>query len=78
MLQELIELGIRDLGENRVNEIEQKAPMLKGDYTLHMIGHLQTNKVSRVLPYIDWIQSVDRERLISRIEFLLRFSLKTW
>lgn len=70
VLQELIEQGIRDLGENRVNEIEQKAPMLKGDYTLHMIGHLQTNKVSRVLPYIDWIQSVDRERLISRIEFL--------
>jgi pyridoxal phosphate enzyme (YggS family) len=67
-LQQLIDLGIKDLGENRVNEIEAKVPLLKGDFTMHLIGQLQTNKVARVLPHIDWIQSVDRERLINRIE----------
>ncbi len=69
-LQELIDLGVRDLGENRADEIVSKAPELKGDYELHMIGHLQTNKVARVLPHVKWIQSIDRQRLISRIEFL--------
>lgn len=67
-LQALIDLGIRDLGENRVQEIEQKAPLLKGDFTMHLIGHLQTNKVAKVLPLVQWIQSIDREHLITRIE----------
>lgn len=67
-LQELIDFGIKDLGENRSIEIEQKAPLLRGNFTLHMIGHLQTNKVARVVPWVKWIQSIDRERLISRIE----------
>ena len=69
-LQELINLGVKDLGENRVFEIEEKVPGLKGDFSMHMIGHLQTNKVSRVLPYVKWIQSIDRDRLVSRIENL--------
>ncbi|HEX3019070.1 MAG TPA: YggS family pyridoxal phosphate-dependent enzyme [Chitinispirillaceae bacterium] len=68
ILQKLIDLGCKDLGENRVQEIETKVPYLKGDFTMHMIGHLQTNKVSKVLPYIKWIQSIDREQLIEKIE----------
>lgn len=68
VLQELVDLGIKDLGENRVQEIEAKVPILRGDFTMHMIGHLQTNKVAKVLPYIKWIQSIDREQLISKIE----------
>lgn len=67
-IQALIDIGIKDIGENRVAEIEEKAPRLTGDYTMHMIGHLQTNKVNRVLPNVAWIQSIDRERLVSRIE----------
>jgi hypothetical protein len=67
-LQNLIDIGIADLGENRVQEIECKVTHLKGDFTIHLIGHLQTNKVSRVLPYIRWIHSIDRENLIDRIE----------
>jgi pyridoxal phosphate enzyme (YggS family) len=66
--QELINLGVSNIGENRVQEIVAKAPVLHGTYELHMIGHLQTNKVSAVLPYIHWLQSVDRVRLIERIE----------
>lgn len=71
-LQALIDLGVHDLGENRTSEILDKVPRLSGEFTMHMIGHLQTNKVGPVLPHIQWIQSVDRERLISRIEFLFK------
>jgi pyridoxal phosphate enzyme (YggS family) len=67
-VQALIDIGIHDLGENRVTEIEEKTPLLRGDFTMHMIGHLQTNKVGRVLPHVAWLQSIDRERLVSRIE----------
>jgi PLP dependent protein len=69
-IQAVIDLGVKDIGENRVGEIIEKAPLLHGDYTLHMIGHLQTNKVTPILPYIKWIQSIDRERLVSRMEYL--------
>ncbi len=69
-IQSLINLGVKDIGENRVSEIIEKVPRLHGDYILHLIGQLQTNKVAPVLPYVSWIQSIDRERLISRIEYL--------
>ncbi|MFP4163656.1 MAG: YggS family pyridoxal phosphate-dependent enzyme [Chitinispirillaceae bacterium] len=70
-LQDLIDLGVRDLGENRVQEIEEKVPQLRGEFTMHMIGHLQTNKAQKVLPLVEWIQSVDREKLILRLEKLI-------
>jgi pyridoxal phosphate enzyme (YggS family) len=68
--QRLIDLGVRDIGENRVQEIEEKAPLLSGDFTVHMIGHLQTNKAQKVWPLAGWIQSVDREKLVRRLESL--------
>lgn len=68
-VQALIDLGLRDIGENRVQEIAGKAPLLKGPFDLHMLGHLQTNKVAPLLPLVSWIQSIDRERVVSRIEF---------
>ena len=67
-VQALIELGLREFGESRVQEIVEKAPFLHGDFCLHMIGRFQTNKVTQALPYIDWIQSIDRERLIAALE----------
>jgi len=67
-VQRLIDLGVHDIGENRVQEIESKRPHLKGDFTMHMIGHLQTNKAQKVWPHVGWIQSIDRERLIERLE----------
>jgi len=69
-VQALIDLGVRDIGENRVQEIEAKAPLLSGDFTMHMIGHLQTNKAGKVWPLCGWIQSVDREKLVRRLEGL--------
>jgi pyridoxal phosphate enzyme (YggS family) len=67
-IQELIDLGVSNIGENRVQEIVAKAPVVHGAYELHMIGHLQTNKVAAVLPYIHWLQSIDSIRLIERVE----------
>jgi hypothetical protein len=66
--QAVIDLGIKDLGENRVQEIEQKRPFLKGDFSMHMIGHLQTNKAAKVFPLVDWIQSIDSVRLVDKID----------
>ena len=69
-VQKLIDMGVRDVGENRVQEIEAKAPLLTGNFTLHLIGHLQTNKAQKVWPLAEWIQSVDREKLARRLEAL--------
>jgi pyridoxal phosphate enzyme (YggS family) len=71
-LQALIDLGVRDIGENRVQEIQHKAPLLRGDVTLHMVGHLQSNKVGKVVPLVGWIQSVDSVRLLEKIETAAR------
>jgi len=68
--QSLIDLGVRDIGENRVQEIEEKVPKLVGDFTVHLIGSLQTNKAQKVWPLAGWIQSVDREKLVRRLEGL--------
>jgi PLP dependent protein len=58
--------GIRDLGENRVQELAEKRaayPPGEPGPTWHLIGHLQRNKVKRALELSDWIQSVDSIRL---------------
>ncbi|MBN2035852.1 MAG: YggS family pyridoxal phosphate-dependent enzyme [Chitinispirillaceae bacterium] len=67
-VQSLIDIGVREIGENRVQEMAAKAPGLKGDFILHMVGHLQTNKAGQALRFASWIQSIDSERLVSRIE----------
>jgi PLP dependent protein len=67
-VQALIDIGVKDIGENRVQEIIAKAPHLKGEFSLHMVGHLQTNKVASALRYASWIQSIDSLRIVDRIE----------
>ena len=60
----LVELGVTDIGENRVQEAARKHESLAGlDVTWHMIGHLQTNKVKDALRMFDLIHSVDSDRL---------------
>lgn len=68
VLQSVLDQGIQDIGENRVQEIVQKVPLLTGPKTVHMIGHLQSNKVSKVIPYCDWIHSIDSEKLLYRVD----------
>lgn len=67
-VQALIDTGHPDIGENRVQEIVQKVPNLYGNKTIHFIGHLQTNKVVTVVPMVDWIQSIDSERVARKVE----------
>jgi pyridoxal phosphate enzyme (YggS family) len=59
--------GQRIFGENRVQEILSKKDMLPADIEWHMIGHLQSNKVKQIVPYVSMIQSVDTSRLLSVI-----------
>ncbi len=68
VLQSVINTGHRDIGENRVQEIVQKVPILSGEKAIHMIGHLQTNKAAKVVPLVEWIHSIDSERLFYKVE----------
>lgn len=67
-IQEAYEAGQRCFGENKVQELIAKAPLLPSDIEWHLIGHLQTNKVRSVLPYVSLIQSVDSLRLLRTID----------
>lgn len=60
--------GERNFGENKVQEILQKAPRMPEDARFHMIGHLQRNKVRQVLPFVAMIHSVDSVRLALEIQ----------
>jgi PLP dependent protein len=56
--------GLRDIGENRVQELaEKRASLPDSGVAWHLIGHLQRNKVRRAIPLFDWIHSVDSARL---------------
>jgi len=66
-IQEVYDLGQKVFGENKVQELMEKYPLLPKDIQWHLIGHLQTNKVKYIAPFIDTIQSVDSEKLLSEI-----------
>lgn len=60
--------GQRSFGESRIQELEEKAPALPSDINWHFIGHLQTNKVRRLVGHATLIESVDSERLLDLID----------
>ena len=62
------EAGHRIFGENRVQELIEKQPLLPGDISWHMIGHLQTNKVKYIAEFVDMIHSVDSLKLALAID----------
>jgi pyridoxal phosphate enzyme (YggS family) len=64
---ELYEEGQRDFGENRVQELVDKQEALSKDIKWHMIGHLQTNKVKYIAPFIHLIHSVDSPKILKEI-----------
>jgi len=64
---ELYHLGQRDFGENYVQELVQKHEQLPKDIRWHFIGHLQSNKVKLIAPFVHLIQSVDSEKLLKEI-----------
>ena len=69
-VRELLDVGQRVFGENRVQEAEEKFPALKAEYPdleLHLIGPLQTNKTREAVALFDVIESVDREKLAATL-----------
>lgn len=67
MLQEIYDEGVRDFGENKVQEIQSKYEVLPKDIRWHMIGHLQRNKVKMIVDKACLIHSVDSYRLAEEI-----------
>lgn len=67
MLEEAYALGVRDFGENKVQELVDKAGQLPEDIRWHMIGHLQRNKVKYIIDKVYLIHSVDSLRLAEEI-----------
>jgi len=67
-IMEAYAAGQRMFGESRAQEFEPKAQQLPSDIEWHFIGHLQTNKVKHVVPYVACIQSIDSEHLLAAVD----------
>jgi len=67
MIEEAYNAGQLDFGENKVQELRDKPGQLPDDIRWHMIGHLQTNKVKYIAPFIHLIHSVDSLKLLKEI-----------
>lgn len=66
-LSEAYDAGQRAFGESRPQELKLKAEVMPHDVEWHMIGHLQTNKVKYIVPFVTLIESLDSERLAQEI-----------
>lgn len=66
-IEEAYAVGQRDFGENKVQELTDKSEVLPKDINWHMIGHLQTNKVKYIAPFVHLIHSLDSEKLAKEI-----------
>ncbi len=73
-IQAAIDAGLTDLGENRVQEAKSKKQLIDSKVRWHLVGHLQTNKAKAALDIFDLIHSVDRVRLMNRIQELAKLS----
>lgn len=67
MIQEAYDIGERIFGENKVQELAEKAEVLPKDINWHLIGHLQSNKVKYIAPFVSMIHSVDSLKLLIEI-----------
>lgn len=67
-MREAYEVGIRDFGENKVQEIQNKYPQFPSDVRWHLIGHLQRNKVKYIVDKVHLIHSLDSINLLMEIE----------
>ena len=67
MIMEAYHAGQRHFGENKIQEMTSKWETLPKDIQWHMIGHVQTNKVKYMAPYVSLIHGVDREKLLNEI-----------
>ncbi len=66
-IQLLYDLGQRDFGENYVQELIEKQPLLPEDIRWHFIGHLQSNKVKYIAPFVHLIHGIDSKSLLKEV-----------
>ena len=66
-VEQMYALGHKDFGENYVQELVDKQAQLPSDINWHFIGHLQSNKVKYIAPFVHLIQGVDTEKLLAEI-----------
>ena len=67
MMREAIDLGVNEIGENRIQEASEKYSVLDRQVKWHLIGHLQTNKVKPAVKMFDLIHSIDSEHLAEAV-----------
>jgi len=67
-IKEIYNLGQRAFGENKVQELLEKQPVLPSDIEWHLIGHLQTNKVKYIAGFVAVIESIDSEKLLKEVD----------
>ncbi|WOK07639.1 YggS family pyridoxal phosphate-dependent enzyme [Imperialibacter roseus] len=68
LIMKAYEAGQREFGENKVQEMVEKHEEMPKDIHWHLIGHLQTNKVKYIAPFVHLIHSVDSEKLLRTID----------
>lgn len=68
VINEAIEYGVTDIGENKVQEVMEKYEDVTGEPVWHLIGHLQSNKVKYIIDKVKLIHSVDSFKLLDEIE----------
>jgi PLP dependent protein len=68
LLLEAYEAGQRDFGENKVQEMALKAATMPEDIRWHMIGHVQTNKIKYMAPFVHLVHGVDREKVLKELD----------
>jgi pyridoxal phosphate enzyme (YggS family) len=67
LVEEAYRAGQRVFGENKAQELIAKQPELPGDIRWHFIGHLQTNKVKYITPFVEMIESIDSLKLLKEV-----------
>lgn len=70
IIRAVYDLGVRHLGENRVEEAQTKVSRLPTDVTWHMIGHIQSRKARQVTPLFQMVHSLDSVKLAQRLDAL--------
>lgn len=67
LIMQAFDCGQRAFGENYVQELIEKRPQLPSEIEWHFIGHLQSNKVKYIAPFVSWIHGVDSLKLLNEI-----------
>jgi len=67
VLMQAYDAGQRDFGENKIQEMAEKAEQMPKDIRWHFIGHVQTNKIKYMAPFVHLVHGVDREKVLSEL-----------